>query len=138
VIILDNDRAGTSSLQLTLTARCVVGRAAPARSGWAGIRRFRAAGRGAGFEATWFDVFRGGCLTIALRPGTGVAATSRHLAGEVPVIMGYISRAELQHELFRRSGGRLCLGGGCPAAARRGQGRFYVNWIMRPAGAARR
>ena len=109
VITLDNDRGGVGSLLLTLTARCDVGQAVPVRSPGPGIARFRAPGRSAGFSATWFDVFPGGCVTIAFRPATKVAVVDRGLAGQVPVIVGYVSRATLQHELALRSGGRLRL-----------------------------
>jgi hypothetical protein len=69
VITLDNVLAGRGSLRLTLAARCQVGQAVAVRSPGPGIARFRAPDPGAGFAATWFDVFRGGCVTIALRSG---------------------------------------------------------------------
>jgi hypothetical protein len=81
----------------------------PERSPGPGVARFRAPGPGAGFAATWYDVFPGGCVTIALRPATGAAAAGRGLPGQVPLIVGYVSRASLQHELALRSGGRLRL-----------------------------
>jgi len=74
-----------------------------------GITRFRAPDPGTGFSATWFDVFPGGCVTIALRPATKVAAVGRGLPRQVPAIVGYVSRASLQLELALRSGGRLRL-----------------------------
>jgi membrane-associated phospholipid phosphatase len=109
VITLDDDRGGIGSLLLTLVARCDVGQAVPVRSSWPGVVRFRGPGRGPRFAATWFDVFRGGCVEIQLRPATKVAVVDRGLAGQVPVIVGYVSRATLQHELALRSGGRLRL-----------------------------
>jgi membrane-associated phospholipid phosphatase/tRNA A-37 threonylcarbamoyl transferase component Bud32 len=110
VITLDNDRGGIASLLLTLSARCDAGHALPVRSSWPGVVRFRGPGRGPGFAATWFDVFRGGCVEIQLHPATKVAVVDRGLAGQVPVIVGYVSRAELQHDLALRSGARLRLG----------------------------
>ncbi|HEY1346676.1 MAG TPA: hypothetical protein VGF54_16935 [Streptosporangiaceae bacterium] len=122
VITLDNDRVGRGSLRLTLAARCDVGQAAPVPSPGPGITRFRAPDPGAGFAATWFDVFRGGCVTIAFRPATQMAAVDRGLPGQVPVIVGYVSRAGLQRELARRSGGRLVLDAhGRPAQAWSGE-----------------
>jgi membrane-associated phospholipid phosphatase/tRNA A-37 threonylcarbamoyl transferase component Bud32 len=109
VITLDDDRGGIGSLLLTLVARCDVGQAVPVRSSWPGVVRFRAPDPRAGFSATWYDVFRGGCVTITLRPATQVAAVDRSLADQVPAIVGYVSRASLQHELALRSGGRLHL-----------------------------
>ncbi len=109
VITLDNDRAGGGALQLTLTGHCAVGRAAAVRTPEPGISRSRALGGGARFAATWYDVFPGGCVQIALRPATQQAAVDQGLAGQVPAIVGYISRAALRHDLAQRSGGRLRL-----------------------------
>ena len=73
-----------------------------------GIRRLRAAG-GARFAATWYDIFPGGCVRIALRPAAQQAAVDQGLARQVPAIVGYISRAALRHDLAQRSAGRLQL-----------------------------
>jgi tRNA A-37 threonylcarbamoyl transferase component Bud32/membrane-associated phospholipid phosphatase len=108
VITLDNDRAG-GALQLTLTGHCAVGRAVEVRATEPGIRRLRALGSGARFAATWYDVFPGGCVRIALRLATQQAAVDQGLAGQVPAIVGYVSRAALRHDLAQRSGGRLRL-----------------------------
>ncbi len=124
VITLDNDRAGRGALQLTLTGHCAVGRAAAVRTTEPGISRLRALGGGPGFGATWYDVFPGGCVQIALRPATqqaGVnvqislgpatqqAGPNQNLAAQIPAIIGYVSRAALRHDLAQRSGGRLRL-----------------------------
>ena len=106
VITLGNDRAGDGALQLTLTRHCDVGRAAAVRTTDPGIRRLRAPD-GPGFAATWYDVFPGGCVTIELRPATRQAAADQGLAGQVPAIIGYLSRAALRDDLAQRSGGRL-------------------------------
>ena len=107
VITLGNDRAGSGAL--TLTAHCAVGRAAAVRAPEPGIRRLRALGGDAGYAATWYDVFPGGCVTIELRPATQQAAVDQGVAAQVPVIVGYVSRATLRGELAQRSGGRLRL-----------------------------
>jgi tRNA A-37 threonylcarbamoyl transferase component Bud32/membrane-associated phospholipid phosphatase len=113
VITLDNVLAGSGSLRLTLAARCDTGQAMPERSPGPGIARFGAPGPSAGFAATWYDVFPGGCVTIALRPATKVAAVDRGLLPrQVPAIVGYVSRARLGQELARRSDGRLGLSQG--------------------------
>ena len=109
VITLGNDRAGDGALQLTLTRHCAVGRAAAARAPGPGIRRLRALRGGARFAATWYDVFPGGCVQIALRPATQQAAVDQGLARQVPAIVGYVSRAALRHDLAQRSAGRLRL-----------------------------
>ena len=109
VIRLDNDRAGGGVLQLTLTGHCDVSRSTAVRTTEPGIRRLRALGGGARFAATWYDVFPGGCVRIALRPAIQQAAVDQGLAGQVPVIVGYVSRAALRHDLAQRCGGRLRL-----------------------------
>ena len=110
VITLDNLLAGSGSLRLTLAARCDARQAMPERSPGPGIARFRAPDPSAGFAATWYDVFRGGCVTIAFRPATKAAVGRGLLPRQVPAIVGYVSRARLQHQLALRSGGRLRLG----------------------------
>jgi hypothetical protein len=109
VITLGNDRAGSGALQLTLTRHCDVGRSAAVRAPGPGIRRFRALGDGPRFAATWYDMFPGGCVQIALRPAAQQAAVDQDLARQVPAIVGYLSRAALRHDLAQRSGGRLRL-----------------------------
>ena len=66
-------------------------------------------GGGARFAATWYDIFPGGCVRIALRPAAQQAAVDQGLARQVPAIVGYISRAALRHDLAQRSAGRLRL-----------------------------
>ena len=109
VITLDNDRAGNGALQLTLTGHCAARRAVAVRAPGPGIRRLRAPAGGARFTATWYDIFPGGCVQIALRPAAQQAAVDQGLARQIPAIVGYISRAALRHDLAQRSGGRLRL-----------------------------
>jgi hypothetical protein len=109
VITLDNDRAGSGALQLTLTGHCAATRAVAVRAPGPGIRRLRAPAGGSRFAATWYDIFPGGCVRIALRPAAQQAAADQGLARQVPAIVGYISRAALRHDLAQRSGGRLRL-----------------------------
>ena len=144
VIALDNDRGGGDTLQLTLTGHCAAGRSAPVRAPGPGIRRLRAVGS-ARFAATWYDIFPGGCVRIALRPAAQQAAIDQGLARQVPAIVGYISRAALRHDLAQRSAGRLQLHQGRPAAARRRPGtqrrwcrQFLVRAAQRPCANASR
>ena len=115
VITLGNDRAGSGALTLTLTEHCGAGRTVEVRAPGPGIRRLRAVG-GARFAVTWYDVFPGGCVRIALRPASQQAAVDQGLARQVPAIVGYVSRAALRHDLAQRSGGRLQLNHGQSAA----------------------
>jgi len=110
--------------KLTLTGHCAVGRAAAVRTTEPGISRLRALDGGPGLGATWYDVFPGGCVQIALRPAaqqagadvqialgpaTQQAGADQNVAGQVPAIIGHVSRAALQHDLAERSAGRLRL-----------------------------
>jgi len=109
VITLDNDRAGNGALQLTLTGHCAARRAVAVQASGPGIRRLRAPAGGARFTATWYDIFPGGCVQIALHPAAQQAEVDQGLARQIPAIVGYISRAALRHDLAQRSGGRLRL-----------------------------
>jgi hypothetical protein len=82
-----------------MASHAIVGRTA-AESAWLS---------GAPFAATWYDVFPGGCVMIELRPAAQQAAVDRGLAGQIPAIIGYLSRAALRHDLAQRSGGQLRL-----------------------------
>ena len=55
------------------------------------------------------DVFPGGCVTTQL---SAPAARAGAVATEAPQILGFTSRQTLQHELERRSGGRLHMDSG--------------------------
>jgi hypothetical protein len=101
--------ASSGALQLTLTRHCDVGRSAAVQATETRIRRLRALGAGPGFAATWYDVFPGGCVQIALRPATQQAAIDQGLARQIPAIVGYISRTALRRDLEQHSSGRLRL-----------------------------
>ena len=110
VITLDNDRAGTGALQLTLTARCPAGGATQVRSVIPGVRRFAARQTaGGGFSASWYDLFPGGCVTITLHSTSRLAAVDSGLPDQAMLILGYVPRSALQQALQQRSGGRLHL-----------------------------
>ena len=110
VITLDNDRAGTGALQLTLTARCPAGGATQVRSVFPGVRRFAARQTaGGGFSASWYDLFPGGCVTILLHSTSRLAAVDSGLPDQAMLILGYVPRSALQQALQQRSGGRLHL-----------------------------
>jgi len=110
VITLDNDRAGTGALQLTLTARCPAGGATQVRSVIPGVRRFAACQTaGGGFSASWYDLFPGGCVTILLHSTSRLAAVDSGLPDQAMLILGYVPRSALQQALQQRSGGRLHL-----------------------------
>ena len=107
VITLDNDRAGTGALQLTLTARCPAGGATQVRSVFPGVRRFAARQTaGGGFSASWYDLFPGGCVTILLHSTSRLAAVDSGLPDQAMLILGYVPRSALQQALQQRSGGR--------------------------------
>jgi hypothetical protein len=110
VITLDNDRASTGALQLTLTAHCRTGEATPVPSPVSGVRRFAARrAASASFSPSWYDLFPGGCVTIQLHSQSRLAAIDAALPHLVMLILGYIPRRYLQDALQQQSGGRLHL-----------------------------
>jgi tRNA A-37 threonylcarbamoyl transferase component Bud32 len=110
VIALDNDRAGTGALQLTLTAHCTTGGATQVASAPPGVRRFAALpATGGGFSRSWYDLFPGGCVTIHLHSPSSLPAINAGLPRQALLILGYIPRGALEQALQQRSGGQLHL-----------------------------
>ena len=107
VISMDSDRSGPGAMVVRLTAACDPAGATPITSDHRDVRRYQMSEtRPATFSSTRFDVFPGGCVTTQL---SAPAARAGAVATEAPQILGYTSRQTLQHELERRSGGRLHL-----------------------------
>jgi tRNA A-37 threonylcarbamoyl transferase component Bud32/membrane-associated phospholipid phosphatase len=107
VLTLDHDRAGRGAVVLRLTAVCDPAGAVEVPSPAAGVRRYQRFDRlGGEFSATWWDRFRGGCVTYRLHstkdPGGG-------FANEAPLLLGFVTRERLRQELDQRSDGRLRL-----------------------------
>jgi tRNA A-37 threonylcarbamoyl transferase component Bud32 len=108
VITLDHDRAGRRAVVVRLTAACGPAGAVEAPSPKPGVRRDQRVERfgGGEFSGTWWDRFRGGCVTYRLRsnedPGGGFAS-------EAPLLLGFTTRAALAQALSQRSDGRLRL-----------------------------
>ena len=48
-------------------------------------------------------------IALGAAPSTQHAEADQNLAGRIPAIVGYLSRAALRHDLAERSGGRLRL-----------------------------
>ena len=107
VISMDSDRSGPGAMVVRLTAACDPAGATPITSDHRDVRRYQMSEtRPATFSSTRFDVFPGGCVTTQL---SAPAARAGAIATEAPQILGFTSRQTLQHELERRSGGRLHL-----------------------------
>jgi tRNA A-37 threonylcarbamoyl transferase component Bud32 len=107
VISMDSDRSGPGAMVVRLTAACDPAGATPITSDHRDVRRYQMSEtRPATFSSTRFDVFPGGCVTTQL---SAPAARAGAVATEAPQILGFTSRQTLQHELERRSGGRLHL-----------------------------
>jgi tRNA A-37 threonylcarbamoyl transferase component Bud32 len=107
LITLDHDRSGPGAMVVRLTASCDPAGAIPITSDHRDMRRYQMSEtRPLTFASTRFDVFPGGCVTTQLN---APAARAGAVATEAPQILGFTSRQTLQHELERRSGGRLHL-----------------------------
>jgi hypothetical protein len=104
-----NDRAGDSSLRATLAASCRLEGATEVDAPDSRIRRFQRVPSGTGFETSWQDALPGGCLHVRLRSGSADADVNAQVAGEAPLILGFVSRSDLARALSDRSNGRLQL-----------------------------
>lgn len=104
-----NDRAGADALVATLGASCDVAGATEVDAADGRVRRFQRVPSATGFDASWHDTFPGGCLSVRLHPDTAESDVNAQVAGEAPLILGYISRPDLGRALRDRSNGRLRL-----------------------------
>jgi hypothetical protein len=69
------------------------------------VRRYVRVERGAGgFSETWWDRFRGGCVTYRLHSTTDPTG---QFANEAPQVLGFVTRGQLRQALAQRSDGRL-------------------------------
>jgi membrane-associated phospholipid phosphatase/tRNA A-37 threonylcarbamoyl transferase component Bud32 len=107
VVTLRHDRAGMNAVELRLTATCATAGAVEITSPEQGVRRAKLTQpQTAGYQATWFDTFEGGCVTTQLRSGTDTAG---RFAEDAAQMLGFTSRVALRKALADRSGGRLRL-----------------------------
>ncbi|MEP6463796.1 MAG: hypothetical protein ABJC62_10365 [Frankiaceae bacterium] len=104
-----NDRAGDSSLRATLVSGCRLEGATEVDAPDSRIRRFQRVPSGTGLETAWQDVFPGGCLDVRLRSDSTDADVNAQIAGEAPLILGYVTRSSLAAALHDRSDGRVRL-----------------------------
>jgi tRNA A-37 threonylcarbamoyl transferase component Bud32/membrane-associated phospholipid phosphatase len=104
---LDHDRAGGRAVVVRLTAACDPTGATEMPSRRPGVRHYeRTERRPDRFTATWYDRFPGGCATSKLHSTTDIQG---RFATEVPFVLGFTTRQELQQALLQRSNGRLHL-----------------------------
>jgi hypothetical protein len=107
VLTFDHDRAGAGALVSTFTEACDPGGSAEVGAAASGIRSYqRVPPSSPRTVTTRFDVFPGGCLTSRL------VAPSDHpaqLAAEIPEVLTFRTRQELDRTLDQRSNGRLHL-----------------------------
>jgi hypothetical protein len=107
VITFKNDRGGDAAMVVRLSAACTPAVSTEVPSDRTEVHRYQQIEQLAPvFTATRFDVFAGGCVTTRL---TAPAASRALVAGEAPLILGYVTRSELRQALGARSDGRLRL-----------------------------
>ena len=107
VFTLNHDRAGESAVVVRLSAACDPTGATEVPSGRPGVRHYERTERLTGrFTATWYDRFRGGCVTSQLDSTTD---TEGKFAAEAPLVLTFSTRQALQQALDERSNGRLHL-----------------------------
>jgi len=108
VLTFDHDRAHAELLVARFEASCDVGGATEVLPPDTRVRRFQRGDRTTG-EATWYDVFPGGCVTVRMQSHTTRQDVNAQVGIEAPQILGFESRQSLQQALAERSGGRLHL-----------------------------
>ena len=109
-IVFNHDRVGTSALVVTLTPRCDIAGTNTTVNDITGAERLtRPATRGRPSDATWFEVFHGGCITARLSTHGARPELAVGLAAEANNMIGSVTRERLQDELSDRSDGRLHL-----------------------------
>jgi hypothetical protein len=107
VFVLDHDQAGASALIATLTPTCDTTAAAQAAPDWGdGTTRYFAP---ASTSHAWYEVFRGGCVTVDLRTASQDSNVNDRLPDEASQALHPITRAALVQGLAARSHGRLHL-----------------------------
>jgi hypothetical protein len=107
LLTFDHDRAGPGALVAAFTDECDPRAAVGIGAGGAGIRSYqRVEPSNRRAVTTRLDVFAGGCLRSRLVTPSG---DQSRLAAEIPELIDFRSRQELQRTLDQRSDGRLHL-----------------------------
>ncbi len=104
--LLDGDRAGASAIDVALTGSCdVTGVQEQPTSAQPGTRLFQRVERaGAGYAASRWYLFPGGCITQRLHASTDAQG---QLVNDASLALGFTTRDALRDALRRESGGRL-------------------------------
>jgi hypothetical protein len=103
---LSNDRAGDRALEVRLEATCNIEGSSQVPSDEPGTRRFeRIDSVQAGFSATRFYMFDGGCVTYRFR----FEAANRALVNEASLALSFLTRQDLRTEVDRVSKGQIKL-----------------------------
>jgi hypothetical protein len=108
-LTFDHDRAGDSALVARLRARCDVGKAVEVPGANPRVTRFQQEPGGTATDATWYEVFPGGCVTMRLDSDTDDPAIVRDVATQARTVLNFATRQALQEALEQRSDGRLSL-----------------------------
>jgi hypothetical protein len=108
-LTFDHDRAGDSALVARLRARCDVGEAVEVPAADPRVTRFQQGPGGTAADATWYEVFPGGCVTMRLDSDTEDPDVVREVATEAGTVLNFATRRALQEALEQRSDGRLSL-----------------------------
>jgi hypothetical protein len=106
-LTFDHDRAGAGAMVASFTSQCNPGGAAAIGSAGPGISSSQRVEASAGRVATTrFDVLPRGCLTTRL---VTPPEQQSELAAEIPRLLDFRTRQELERTLDQRSDGRLHL-----------------------------
>ena len=107
-LTFDHDRAGHSALVARLRAGCDVGDAVEVPTADPRVTRFQEPGGNAA-NATWYEVFPGGCVAMRLDSDTDDPDVVVQVAAEARGVLDFATRRALEEALEQRSDGRLSL-----------------------------
>ena len=111
-LTFDHDRAGAGAMVAAFTARCDPAGAIAVGTDVTGIKSYQRVVASAGRVATTrFDVLPHGCLATRL---VAPPEQQARLAAEIPELLDFRTRQELERTLDRRSNGRLHLDAAAP------------------------
>jgi len=106
-LTFDHDRAGDGAMVAAFTAHCDLGGAAAVSTDATGVRSYQRVEPSAERVAiTRFDVFPGGCLTTRL---VAPLEQQARLVAEIPQLLDFTTRQQLERTLDLHSNGRLHL-----------------------------
>ena len=108
-LTFDHDRGGEGALVATFSERCDVGDAVQVPTSDRRVTRLQQQPARTAADATWYEVFPGGCVTVVVDHDAEELDVAGDLTAQAPSVLGYTTRQNLQEALSQLSDGRLTL-----------------------------